>query len=439
MFETIMASKNLYLLLLGSFLLIASVGCIVATDQPSGETTQAALITGIPRTDPISLDETWVRLYGNGQESTGEDVIQAEDGSYFVVGGMSPSQKWGSIGGVMLLKINKSGDILWQKAYGGEGYDAGWAITEGHGGGFVLGGVTTSFGAGGMDGYLIMADEDGNEIWSKTFGGVLDESIAAVQKIKDGGYFLVGNRVDPNDFVADPEEAGYGGFAGRSNIFVVKTDGEGDEIWSHTLESPFNVLASAGFQLEQGGYFVLATVVYFPQEGDDLLLVMLDEDGNEVWRKIWEEGSLGGYTMLQDSEGNFIVTGLVELEDDMGADILLIKIDAQGNELWQRKIGDPGVNEIGRDIIETNSGDYALLVDKFSTLYSHDTTSWLLFLDKEGQLIQSNELDISYQLKSGSLIQDKDGALILTGGSISSIGRFQTILIRTDQDGHVRK
>lgn len=435
-----MIQKHLYLLFLGSLLLIASGGCGIYADQPGGETTQAVLKTATPESNHIQPPEdTWVRLYGNGHESTGEDVIQAEDGSFMVVGGKSPSLEAGSIGGMMLLKINKSGEILWQKTYGGEGFDAGWAITEGHGGGFVLGGVTTSFGAGGMDGYLVKVDDEGKEIWAKTFGGALDETIASVQKTRDGGYFLVGHRVDPNDFVADPEAAGYGGFAGRSNIYVVKTDGEGNEIWSHTLESPFNVLASAGVQSNQGGYFVLATVVYFPQAGDDLLLVMLDEDGNEVWRQIWEEGGLGGQAMIQDSEGNFIITGIAEFEEDAGSDFLLLKVDPNGNELWQRILGDPGVNEIGKDVIETNTGDYALLVVKHASFYSGDFASFLLFFDKGGNLVRTSKLDISDSLKSGSLLQDANGAYFLAGASTGPNRRFQTILIRTDQDGNVRK
>jgi len=434
-----MILKHLYFLFLGSFVLIASGGCSIDADSPGGATTQAVLKTTTPESNHIQLEDTWVRLFGNGQESSGEDVIQTKDGSFLVVGGTSPSQDFGSIGGVMLLKVNKSGEILWQHTYGGEGYDAGWAITEGHEGGFVLGGVTTSFGTGGMDGYLVKVDDEGKEVWAKTFGGALDESIASVQKTRDGGYFLVGNRVDPNDFVADPGAAGYGGFAGRSNIYLVKTDGEGNEIWSHTLESPFNVLASAGIQSTQGGYFVLATVVYFPQEGDDLLLVMLDEDGNEVWRQIWEEDSMGGYSMIQDSDGNFIITGLVEFEEDTGSDIFLLKVDPNGNELWQRKLGDPESDAIGRDVIETNNGEYGLLAEKFSSYYSRDFTSLLLFFDKEGNLVRTSELDISYSLKSGSLVQDDTGAYILAGASIGPNGSFQTILIRTDQDGHVRK
>jgi hypothetical protein len=434
-----MILKHLYLLFLGSFLLIAGGGCSANADQPSEEVTQTVLKTATPESNHIQPEDTWVRLFGNGQESSGEDVIQAEDGSFLVVGGTSPSLESGSIGGVMLLKINKSGEILWQHTYGGEGFDAGWAIAEGHEGGFVLGGVTTSFGSGGMDGYLIKVDDEGKEVWAKTFGGALDETIASVEKTRDGGYFLVGHRVDPNDFVADPGAAGYGGFAGRSNIYVVKTDGEGNEIWSHTLESPFNVLASAGLQSNLGGYFVLATVVYFPQEGDDLLLVMLDEDGNEVQRQTWEEGSLGGQTMIQDSEGNFIITGLVEFEEDTGTDVFLLKVDPKGNELWQRKWGDAGAKEIGKDVIETNTGDYALLSVKSTSYYSRAFTSLLLFVDKGGNLVQTHELQLPYHLKSGSLIQDDVGAYILAGASTGSNGRFRTILIRTDQDGRVRK
>jgi hypothetical protein len=360
-----------------------------------------------------------------------------QEGEYLIVGGTSSEKVSKSVGGVMLLKTDSFGNEIWQKSYGGKGYDSGWTITEGHSGGYLLGGVTTSFGSGGMDAYLIMVDDEGNEIWSKTFGSKLDETISMVQQAEDGGYFLVGNSVDPKDFIADPGMAGYGGFEGRSNIFVVKTDGEGNEIWSKTIESEFNILTSAGLSSKNGGYYVLASIVYFPEQGDDLLLLKLDEEGNEVWTRTWEEDSMVGNAMIQDSEGNLIITGRVDFGEGHGPDVIVLKVNRQGEEIWKKNYGDEIFFEIGRDIVETTSGDYVILADKLTSFYISDMFTLLISFDNAGNFLWLRELDIPYELKSGTMVQDSNGNFILTGGAVVSGRRFSTILIKTDQEGYV--
>ena len=223
------------------------------------------------------------------------------------------------------------------------------------------------------------------------------------------------------------------------DCIVVRYDREGNEVWSHTLESEFNTLTVAGLEAPQGGYYVLGTQVYFPEEGDDLLLVMLDEDGKEVWSRTWEEGTMGGYTMIRDSDDNLIITGLIQIGDESDPDVFLLKVDPSGNEIWQKEFGEDDYYEIGRDIIESENGDYVVLVDRLVNFYIPDDTALLMGVSREGDLLWMSELDTSISLKSGTLLQNTEGDYILTGANIDSNGRFSTILIKTDKDGHVSK
>jgi hypothetical protein len=128
-------------------------------------------------------------------------------------------------------------------------------------GNLLIAGTTTSFGAQGMDAYLLKVDRDGNELWSKTYGGPLDEMVGAVGQLPDGSYILGGNIVDPNDLIADPGAAGYGGFAGRSNLYLLKVDGDGNELWSRAYDSEDNVLAVSAALMPDGGLLALAAKV----------------------------------------------------------------------------------------------------------------------------------------------------------------------------------
>ena len=80
--------------------------------------------------------------------------------------------------------------------------------------------------------------------------------MATAWPIPDGGYLVGGNIVDPNDVVADPGAAGYGGFAGRSNVYLARTDSDGHEIWARTFGGENNVLATGGIQTPDGGFMI---------------------------------------------------------------------------------------------------------------------------------------------------------------------------------------
>ena len=199
-----------------------------ATEPSQPETTPPGELT--PEVTPQSgppgpavADSRWVKIYGVSQDSLGSDLIQASDGGIYVVGGIGEILDDEASGGVLLIKTDDAGRLLWSKVYGGSEFDIGWSILQTGDGDLVIAGQTASFGAGGMDAYLIRVDAGGEELWSSSYGSPLDESVSTVLESADGHFFLIGNQVDPNDFITDPGEAGYGGFGGRSEIYVVKT------------------------------------------------------------------------------------------------------------------------------------------------------------------------------------------------------------------------
>jgi len=389
--------------------------------------------------DPGVTSDTWFKTYGGNQNDVGNVVLLADDGGFFIVGATNLEFEPEQQGDIYLIRTNAAGEILWEKTYGEEGYEAGRTVFQTSDGGLMISGVTNSLGAGGMDVYLIKVDQDGNELWSKTFGGPLDE-MAGAWPMDDGGYILGGNIVDPNDVVVDnPGVAGYAGLAGRSNIYLARTDSDGNEIWSRTFGGENNVLASGGIQTPDGGFVILATILYFPDNDDDIYLLKVDENGDEVWSRTWERGMSSGYDLVQTPDGNYLVTGPYSPPDDMDRsirDFLFVKFDPEGNEIWMSTFGDPDVIDYGSVLAETTDGGYVAAGWMVRDLITWDEDIVMVKIDESGQLLWEQIIETDAHSMFGTMLQHPDGGYVIAG-SISNGRNFDIFMIKTDSQGNV--
>jgi hypothetical protein len=377
---------------------------------------------------------TWVRYYGENQENTGIDILQAQEGGYYILGGTSQDKN--QQGGIYLMKVDEAGEILWQKTYGGKGFDVGLAASQTMDGGIVIAGQTASFSKGDMDAYLIRVDKDGVELWSKAYGSPKDEMATSVFQTEDGGYVLVGNSVDSDLFVADPGAAGYGGLAGLSNIYVVKTDSEGNLLWSQVYESEKNMI-SGGLPTFDDGILVLATIMYYPQEDNDIYLMKLDNNGSELWSRVWDQEALAGYDFTSTSDGYYLISGAYEKGDGTPADLLLMKVDAEGHEIWMQKFGRPNLYEFGKSVIETSDGGYLVAGSSTASLHSGTSEIILVKVDKNGELLWMNSLGLDRQAKISAVLAAEDGGFLLTGFRSTGNQMGITVLIKTNGEGEV--
>ena len=342
------------------------------------------------------------------------------------------------MGDVYLLRTDAAGEILWEKTYGGEGYDAGQSISETGDGNLLIAGTTTSFGAQGMDAYLLKVDRDGKELWSRTYGGPLDEMVGVVGQMPDGSYILGGNIVDPNDLIADPGAAGYGGFAGRSNLYLLKVDGDGNELWSRAYDSEDNVLAASGTLTPDGGLLALVTITRYPDPDDDIQLLRLDGEGTIVWSRTWEEGSSTPTALVRTSDGNYLIAAsYAPLEGNEAAkeDFLFIKVDPQGNEIWRNSFGDPELIDYGVELARASDGGYVTVGEQ-----TRDRNTWqgdvaLVKVDEKGHLLWQQTWPASHTMFS-RVVQHPDGGFVIAGATFQE-PVFKVLLVKTDSRGAV--
>jgi hypothetical protein len=154
----------------------------------------------------------WEKTFGGSGRDFAKDVALTSDGGYIVTGVIA-SPKAGDFD-ACLLKVDSGGNLQWEKKYGGSSNDWGNSVALTSDGGYIVGGVTESKGAGGRDFYLVKTDSLGNLEWEKTFGGSREEFLTSIRTTLDGGYILAGWT----------ESFG----RGESDIYLIKTDPYGD-------------------------------------------------------------------------------------------------------------------------------------------------------------------------------------------------------------------
>ncbi|MEO5572427.1 MAG: hypothetical protein ABIT08_15330, partial [Bacteroidia bacterium] len=143
---------------------------------------------------------------------------------------------------ISLLFISEmEGQVTFQKTYGGMGNDLAYSVQQTTDGGYVMTGYTNSFGAGNYDVYLIKTDAEGDVKWTKTFGGTDVDWGYSVQQTSDGGYIIVGWTFS---------------FGTNESVYLIKTDSNGDSLWTKTFGGTDFDNCSFVQQTSDGGYIM---------------------------------------------------------------------------------------------------------------------------------------------------------------------------------------
>ncbi len=260
----------------------------------------------------------WAKRYGgnNVKHGYGYSVKQTSDGGYIIVGytnsfGVGDND-------VYLIKINSTGGLLWSKTFGGTGDDRGYSVQQTSDGGFIIAGCTKSFGAGLYDVYLIKTNSSGTLMWSKTYGGVQNEYGYSVQQTTDGGYIIVGNTTSFT--------------AGNRDVYLLKTDANGNLLWTKSFGGTDDDYASLVQQTTDGGYVFTGSTKSFGGGYYDAYLIKTNSSGVLLWSKAYGgTGIDNGCSVQQTTDGGYVVAGFTHSFATSSEEFYLIKTDANGN------------------------------------------------------------------------------------------------------------
>jgi gliding motility-associated-like protein len=295
-------------------------------------------------------------LGGTGYESA-RDIEQTADGGFIVLGETNSTDGgvtsgYGGTKDIWLIKFTASGNVQWQRRYGGSGLDIGNQIKIDPDGNFLIaassssndGDITGNHGTGGFtDGVLMKISSTGALQWSKCFGGSKNEELLDIEFI-NGKTFIAGY-ANSTDGDIPPSQKNY-------DVWLLAVDANGNKIFSKIYGGSQNDVA---YSMTKGADGTLTLAGYTTsRDGDvtgakgsqDYWVLNIDQTGKLNWQKV-----LGGTdaeyanTILTDRDSSYIIGGISYSDDgditgaNGNGDYWVVKLSARGNLVWKQNWG----------------------------------------------------------------------------------------------------
>ena len=229
-------------------------------------------------------------------------------------------------------------------------------------------GSTSFSGAGNADVSLIKMDNDGNLVWAKTYGDTSNDIGYSVTQTPDSGYMICG------------QTQSFG--VGNTHIYVIRTDSEGNLIWSNVYDANHDCTAKSIVATNDGGYVMTGSSLIWGSMREEIYLLKIDSTGALVWDNlIGNTYNDAGNHIEQTHDGGFIITGVYDYSE-----FFLIRTDSIGDTLWTRIYGYPLQNAQ----YVTEAPDSGFIVVGGSAFIGNFTYGSIMKTDSSGNLEWAN-------------------------------------------------
>lgn len=286
----------------------------------------------------------WAETFGGSGDDRAYAIDQTSDDGFIVVGYTDSDD--GDVTGqhgqddVWVVKLNSGGALQWQKALGGSSYDEALSVQSTNDGGYILCGRTSSSDGdvsnniGDYDVWLVKLDASGNIIWEKTIGGTSTDNGIKARQTNDGGYIVTANTwSEDTDVVGAHEDV---------EMWNVKLDANGNIDWQRPMGGWAGDYAGDVQQADDGGFISVGTTrsddgdVSGTPSGYDVWMIKSDAMGQIEWEFTTGGGSTeDGYYLAPTMDGGYIIGGQTLSDDgdvpgNYGSrDLWLIKVEPE--------------------------------------------------------------------------------------------------------------
>jgi hypothetical protein len=364
----------------------------------------------------------WQSCFGGTRQDEASDIISVS-GGYFIAGYTASndgdisfthgsSEYW-------IIKTDGTGNMIWEKTYGGSlGDGCARILPDNLGNYYLLGGSNSTDGditedpyPDSWDFWIVKIDSSGNKIWDKMAGGNGDELLWTGTPTSDGGVVALGwSGSDDGDVSIH-----YGSY----DAWMVKLSSEGEVEWDFTLGTDYQDYGQAIIQTVDGGYLVgCSSEIYgggnlsCETNGNaDGVLVKLDSSRNIEWQQCYGGSDYDGIVGLLEIEDGYIFLAYASMNDgdlagsgwhegynhlgDPTTDIWVVKVDFTGNIIWTKCYGGSKY-EAAENILQQSDGSFTIFgvaashdgdVTGNHTLSEYDYDIWVVKIGSEGELL----------------------------------------------------
>ncbi len=370
----------------------------------------------------VNVCDAWEKTFGGSGNDWIKSIQQTKDEGYILTGGTT--SKGVGIFDIWVLKLDSTGNLLWEKTFGGSEEDRGKSIWQTDDGGYIVVGDTASKGAGGNDAWVFKLDSNGNLVWDKTFGGSGSDEPYSIQQTTDGGFIVTGTTSSKG--------------AGYEDAWVFKLDSAGNLVWDKTFGEYLDDGAESIQQTTDGGYIVTGWTNSKGTGQHDAWVFKLDSAGNLVWDKTFG-GSLDdwAHSIQQTTDGGYVVAGQTIPKGTGEYDAWILKLNSNGNLEWDKTVGGSNQPDRANSIQQTINGGY-IAAGQTNSKGTGGSDAWVLKLDENGNLVWDKTFGLWPEDYALSIQQTSDDGYIVAGQTYSKgAGGSDAWILKLDSDGEL--
>lgn len=319
-------------------------------------------------------DIVWQKILRHNGEDYLSSLQHANGGGYVVAGLTYSVQTRES--DALVVKLDASGDVIWQRSYGGVGTEAARSVFPLANGGYIVAGSVSLGPSGEADAWVLRLDEDGHVLWQKSYGSALDDWANSARPTPDGGYVVVGST-----FWMDADF--------HRDAWILKLDAEGAVLWQRSYGGPSEEQFSSVAPTSDGGVVVAGYTFSYGAGNQDAWVLRLDRTGNVLWQRAYGGPGPDWATSIRSApDGGYIVAGGFRVGGVAGSDTggrpnaWVLKLDIAGSIVWQKLYGGAATYHASASAEPTAEGGYVVGGFQFHPY----TEVWILKIDAMGSI-----------------------------------------------------
>lgn len=389
----------------------------------------------------------WAKTYGGSFIDFAREITLTDDGGFIIIGETASNDgdvkskcKWFDY---WVVKLNISGEIVWEKTYGGIRGEAGYTIDKTLDGGYILGGVSVIYDSiitgnyGLLDVWIVKINSKGDIEWENNFGSPDYDYCYNLHQTRDLGYIMAGFR-SLDDMGNDSTDA-----------WIMKLNNSGDIEWQKIFNGSKNDYAPSIQETNDGGFIYM--VNSSSEDGDfignyggsDIWVVKSNAKGEIIWKKNYGGSNFDwGNSILQTKDGGYIISGRtcsndIDVTENNGEDnAWIFKLDSIGNIEWKKNYGG-SKSDYFKSIYPTNDKGYIIVGGSNSndgdlSNNNGDRDYWIVKIEQTGTIKWQKNFGGSADDLAWDVLQTNDGGYIISGKTESNDG--DVINFKGEQD-----